>query len=188
MDGIRRVMILGQPGSGKSTLARDIGRITGLPVVHIDHIHWQSGWIERSMAEKSRLCREIEGREAWVFEGGHSATWKTRLARAELVIWLDFPVSLRLWRIVKRTFVWMGRNRPDLPEGCTEGFHSQTLPFWHYVWRTRQSARTRIGRLIDRAGPDKPVVWLQTPQAVRAFLSSLQQGGPFSFGAGGPVS
>ena len=40
---MQRVMIIGQPGSGKSTLAREMGKHTGLPVIHIDTIHWQPG-------------------------------------------------------------------------------------------------------------------------------------------------
>ena len=86
---MQRVMIVGQPGSGKSTLARKLGQRTGLPVVHIDTIHWQPGWIERNRDEKTRLCLEVEARECWIFEGGHSATWENRMARADLLIWID---------------------------------------------------------------------------------------------------
>ncbi|WP_349775075.1 AAA family ATPase [Frigidibacter sp. SD6-1] len=53
---MQRIMIIGQPGAGKSTLAAALGQRTGLPVIHIDHIHWQPGWIERSSDEKTRLC------------------------------------------------------------------------------------------------------------------------------------
>jgi adenylate kinase family enzyme len=56
---MQRVMIVGQPGSGKSTLARKLGQRTGLPVIHIDTIHWQPGWVERSWDEKTRLCHEV---------------------------------------------------------------------------------------------------------------------------------
>lgn len=71
---MQRVMIVGQPGSGKSTLARKLGQCTRLPVVHIDTIHWQPGWVERTWDEKTRLCLEVEARDNWIFEGGHSAT------------------------------------------------------------------------------------------------------------------
>ncbi|MDP3340709.1 AAA family ATPase [Frigidibacter sp.] len=171
---MQRIMIVGQPGSGKSTLARDMGRKTGLPVVHIDHIHWQPGWIERSRDDKTRLCHEVEAREAWIFEGGHSATWGNRLARADMLIWLDLPLPLRLWRVVKRTVVWNGRNRPDLPEGCPEGFHRETLPFWRFIWRTRHSARTNIQRLWDSAPEAKAKVRLTSPGQVRGFVAGFR--------------
>ena len=164
-------MILGQPGSGKSTLAQALGAKTGLPVVHIDHIHWQPGWIERSREEKTRLCHEVEAHEVWIFEGGHSATWANRLARAQMVIWIDLPFGLRLWRVIKRTLVWQGRPRPDLPEGCNEGFHTETLPFWQFMWRTRHTARDRIALLIAAAPAEKTVVHLRSRAEVARFDS-----------------
>ena len=50
---MRRVMIIGQPGSGKSTLARAVAEIAHLPLIHADHLHWKSGWVERDQAEKT---------------------------------------------------------------------------------------------------------------------------------------
>jgi adenylate kinase family enzyme len=167
---MQRIMIVGQPGSGKSTLARALGARTGLPVVHIDQIHWQPGWVERSRDEKTRLCHEIETSERWIFEGGHSTTWPNRLERAEMLIWLDLPVGLRFWRILKRTVIWHGRNRPDLPQGCDEGFHRETLPFWRYIWRTRYSAAANIQRLWDHVPVAKARQRLTSTADVRAFL------------------
>jgi adenylate kinase family enzyme len=167
---MRRVMILGQSGSGKSTLARALGARTGLPVVQIDHIHWQPGWVERPREEKTRLCREVEAREAWIFEGGHSATWTTRLARADLLVWLDRPVGLRIWSVVARCLRHLGRTRPDLPEGCPETL--RTMPeFLRFIWRTRRGARERMARLAAEA--PCPVVCLRSNREVSAFLADL---------------
>ena len=69
---MNRIMIVGQPGSGKSTLAAALGQRTGLPVIHIDKIHWQPGWVERSKAEKTRLCLEAEQRSQWFTTGYRS--------------------------------------------------------------------------------------------------------------------
>ena len=170
---MRRVMIVGQPGSGKSTLARAIGQATGLPVVHIDKIHWQAGWIERSREEKSRLCREVEAGERWIFEGGHSATWDNRVARADVLIWLDRPLALRLARVLKRTLTGLGRTRADLPEGCPERLSG--LPeFIGFIWKTRHSARARMAELAAQAPASCLVVRLTSDEEVASFLASLQ--------------
>ena len=174
---MRRVMIVGQPGSGKSTLARALGQRTGLPVVHIDRIHWQAGWIERNREEKTRFCRAVEAGERWIFEGGHSATWAERMARADLLIWLDRPVALRLWRVLRRTLTGLGRTRPDLPEGCPEQLRN--LPeFVRFIWRTRHSARARLARLADSAPPGCRVVRLRSDQDAAQFLASIGEGRP----------
>lgn len=99
---MQRIMIVGQPGSGKSTLARRLGQLTGIPVVHIDTIHWQPRWVERSAAEKTRLCLEVEARDQWIFEGGHSTTWAHRVGRADLLVWIDRSTVLRFWRVLVR--------------------------------------------------------------------------------------
>lgn len=143
-------MIVGQPGSGKSTLARRLGEVTGLPVIHIDRIHWQPGWIERTKEEKTRLCLEAEAGEMWIFEGGHSRTWPSRLARADLLLWIDRPLGLRLWRVLKRAFTQLGKTRPDMADDCPERLSS--LPeFVLYIVTTVESHRRNIARLARSA-------------------------------------
>jgi adenylate kinase family enzyme len=167
---MRRIMIVGQPGAGKSTLAARLGELTGLPVIHIDRIHWQPGWVERSKAEKTRLCLEAERQDRWVFEGGHSATWPSRLARADILVWLDLPVWLRLWRVVRRAIVGLGKTRPDMAEGCPERLRS--LPeFISYIWTTRQSAQEKLHALVQSARNECEVVRLRSDADSAAFLA-----------------
>jgi adenylate kinase family enzyme len=180
---LNRIMIVGQPGSGKSTLAKALGERTGLPVIHIDKIHWQPGWVERSKAEKTRLCVEAAQGEQWIFEGGHSATWPGRLARADMLIWLDRPVGIRLWRVLLRAFTGLGKTRPDMAEGCPERLG--TLPeFMSFIWTTRNTARDNIGRLASTAAPRCEVVCLRSDEAVALFLSETAT----SLCATGPTS
>ncbi len=170
-QGVRRVMIVGQPGSGKSWLAREMAKRLGLPLYHMDHIHWAPGWVPRAEAEKTALCAAVEAGEAWVFEGNYSPTMANRVARADLVIWLDLPLALRLWRVTWRKVLGFGRVRPDMAPGCPEGLGREALAFYGYIWRTRASGRARLAEVAALAG--SKLRHLADRAAVEAFLRGI---------------
>ncbi len=172
---MQRVMIVGGPGSGKSTLARKLGARTGLPVFHMDHIHWQAGWVERPLAEKIPISLAVHARDRWIFEGGLSRTYADRVARADTFIWLDMPVALRFWRVVRRSVIYLGRSRPDLPDGCVERFGRETLAFWQFIWRTKQTSRVSLQAIVDHPPPHLTVVHLQCLRAVQQYLDTIPQ-------------
>ncbi|MEM1363011.1 MAG: isopentenyl transferase family protein [Pseudomonadota bacterium] len=166
---MKRVMVVGAPGSGKSTLAIALGRKTGLPVYHMDRIHWQPGWQSRDVTEKDHLTHEVHQKEAWIFEGGHSRTYPERLARADTLVWLDLPVTLRYWRVGKRWWMYRGGTRPDLPENCPERLDGE---FLRYIWTSRRRTRQRHLDILKNPG-DLKIHHLQTRSAVRRFLSAV---------------
>lgn len=166
---MRRVMIVGGPGSGKSTLARAMGTRTGLPVYHMDLLHWRPGWVERDRAEKIAMALEITARDDWIFEGGMSATYPERVARADTLIWLDLPIGLRLWRVVRRWMIYRGQTRPDLPKDCPERLDPEFLR-----WIVTSRARTRQRHLAIKADAlHLAFHHLRSPGQVRAFLAAL---------------
>lgn len=170
---MRRVMIVGQPGSGKSTLARDLGALTGLPVVHVDRIHHLPGWQERPRDEKIAMALASHAEPEWIFEGGLSATYEVRVQRADTLIVLDLPLWLRLWRVIKRTLRYYGQSRPDMAEGCAERFQ---WDFFKWIWDTRHSQREKIRALATTADARTDVHILRSPAQVRAFLQGLGTG------------
>ena len=174
MSAVRRIMIVGQPGCGKSTLAVALGERTGLPVIHIDKIQWQAGWVERSKAEKTRLCREAEQGERWIFEGGHSETWQNRIERADMLICIHRSLSVRLWRVVMRAVRGLGRTRSDMAEGCPERLSS--LPqFVAYILATRYIGAARVAQLAS-AAPDRcTVIHVRSDAEIAALLGTFRE-------------
>ncbi|MEO0991125.1 MAG: AAA family ATPase [Pseudomonadota bacterium] len=166
-------MIYGTSGAGKSTLARELGNRLNLPVHYMDHIHWLPNWVMRDEAEKMDMVREIVEQDAWVFEGGHSKSLPLRLARAEMVIWLDINVVTRLRRVIWRALRTRGQQRPDLPEGCIENLGPQFFELLSYIIKTRRRTRERGFKLMNDAPEGVVTVHLRSPKAVRIFLTSL---------------
>ena len=168
---MQRIMIIGSSGSGKSTLAQALGQHFDLPVYHMDReVHWLPGWQDRPAEDKPRIVADIVAREAWVFEGGHSSSYGARAARAEMLVWLDLPIGLRLFRIIRRALRDRGRTRPDMQDDCPERL--DMLPeFIRFILRTRRDSR-RKQRVVFQA-TDCPKHHLQRPREVDRFLETL---------------
>lgn len=169
----KRIMIIGQPGSGKTTLATKLGDRLRLPVYHIDRIHWDSGWKERSSSEKTKLCSQVHAKEEWIFEGGHSSTWQERLERADTLIWLDLPWMLRVASVAWRELQSQGQSRPDMPSDCPGGFDTRFFRFLGYIWRTRNTQREKMQRFYENAPASKELYRFYTRLQVNRFASSI---------------
>ena len=170
---MQRIAIIGQPGSGKSTLARNLAARTGLPLFHMDHIHWKPGWVERDRDERVSMALEVLAKEAWILEGNMSRISAARLQRAEMLVWLDFPFGLRVWRVMKRTIRYFGRTRPDLQHDCREGLNPEMLRFWRYIWTTRHSGREKIAASLRDAPEGLTLHRLASRRDVQAFLDGF---------------
>ncbi len=138
---MRRVMIIGPCGSGKSTLGHELAPRLGLPLIHMDQLGWQPGWRETGEAELRASLGKVVARDQWLIEGNYGSTLLPRLERADTIIYLDFPISFCLWRLVRRVLAHRGRTRPDMPEGCPERFDPAF--FWYVLnWNSGPRKRT----------------------------------------------
>ena len=138
---MRRVLIIGPCGSGKSTLARELAPRMGLPLVHMDQLGWQAGWVETGKTELNARLADAVAQDAWLIEGNYGSTLAPRLERADTVIYLDFPIRLCLWRLIRRIFTHRGQSRPDMPEDCPERFDMAF--FWYVInWNSGPRLRT----------------------------------------------
>ena len=159
-------MVVGCPGSGKSTVAIRIAQKLDLPVVHLDKIHYAPGWQERTKAEKKRLATRAEQADRWVIDGNLSATYPHRLSRADCCVWLDIPLRIWLWRVLKRRLFGA---RVGLPRGSPDQL---SLEFIKYVLRSDRLTRPKYQKLHLEAG-STPFFHLRSTQEINGFLLAL---------------
>lgn len=166
---MQRIVILGNGGSGKSTFARALGERLNLPVVHLDTLFWEPGWVEPDAEQfRARVRHAIAG-DAWVCEGNYARrTFDLRLPRADLIIWLDTPRLTCFSRVIMRSVV--NRPRPDMAAGCAEKFDRA---FLNFVWNFDRGYRPGIEAVRLAVGPHIPVLHLSGARQIDAFLESL---------------
>ncbi|PYT00295.1 MAG: AAA family ATPase [Acidobacteria bacterium] len=168
---MKKVLVIGSCGSGKSVFSRQLGEVTGLPVVHLDRYFWSAGWTEPDREVWRVQVEEFLKRDSWIIDGNYGATMEMRLAHCDTVVFLDLPRHVCTWRVMKRTVTYRGRTRPDLADGCPEKFDWSFIKWtWNYPTRSRPHVLERLSRVADKVN----IVTLSTHRDVETYLRTLR--------------
>lgn len=170
LDGSEhRILIIGCSGAGKSTLARRLGPLLDLPVIHLDQHYWSAGWQEPDPDEWIDAVAALLHEPRWIMDGYFGGTLEQRVAACDLVVFLDFPTRVCIWRVLRRWMKHRKTTRADMAPGCPEGID---LSFLAWTWRFRMSCRPRILRLLSNESI-KVVTLRRSADTVR-FLRDVQ--------------
>lgn len=135
-----RICILGNSGSGKSTLAHLLGQRYSLPVYHLDRELLTGQFISRPEEEQRRRHRQIIAQDGWIIDGRYSKLLPERLARADLVIFLNVPRWVVIPRTAKRAA--QTKHRIGAPQGARSSYTLELLRH-----QLRYNRRHRLRRL-----------------------------------------
>jgi adenylate kinase family enzyme len=168
LEGVTRIAVLGGGGAGKSTLARRLGAALDLPVIHLDRLVFGPGWSRNAPeAVRGQLAGQLGDR--WVVDGTYAEAGELTLPTADLVLWLDQPTWLRLYRCWRKTRDHRGKPRADRPDDCEEGFG------WRYARMT--VAFGRWSAVLERRLQDAsatPVVRLRGDRDIARLIAAAQ--------------
>ncbi|MFK7923764.1 MAG: AAA family ATPase [Bacteroidia bacterium] len=138
---MQRVLVVGCSGAGKSTLSHQLASAWQLPLIHLDQGYWKAGWIESDKKIWREKVSQLVLAERWIMDGNYGGTMDLRMAKADLVIWLDYSRWVCIWRMIKRTLKYYGKTRPDMTDGCAERFD---WSFLVYIYEFSEKHRPRL--------------------------------------------
>ena len=172
----RRLIVIGTSGAGKTTLARELASLLGSPFVELDALHWDPNWTPAPPETfRARVAAATAG-ERWVVDGGYSAVRDLLWPRADTLIWLDYPIRVNLWRLLRRTCRRIA-TRAELWNSNRESFRLDFLSrdsLFVWVLKTHRRRRREYARLLAR--PEYAaltVVRLRSPRATERWLETV---------------
>lgn len=168
-----RILIVGTTGSGKTTLARQAARRLGVPHGEQDAWNHLPGWQEAPLQEFRAQVERFTAQDAWVMDGNYSKAQDIGWARADTLVWLDYPAPLVLWRLLRRT-VRRVLSREELWNGNRERLRTtlsrDSIVWWFFRthWRRRRLMPARLAQ-----HPHLRVLRLRRPAQAQAWLQGL---------------
>lgn len=173
---MKKIMVIGtSAGVGKSTFARELGESLNLPVVHLDRLFWKPNWVEASLVEFTKAQQEIVIQDQWIIEGNYTNTFDLRAAHADTMIYLELPLHVCLYRVVKRWLMNLGKTRPDMTAGCEEKLDWEFIKFIITTYYPRkQKMNDRLQNFL-KTGPAKQVITLKSKKEIRSYLEKVKR-------------
>jgi adenylate kinase family enzyme len=153
---LERIVIVGKPGAGKTTLASQLANRLNLTNVELDGINWQANWVNLPKPEmRERVDEALPAAGHWIADGNYIRVVRDIVwVRADIFIWLDYPLRVALRRVLRRTIRRIAR-RKELWNGNRETLRhhlsfdlNQNLFLW--VFRMHKQHRNDFPALFEQ--------------------------------------
>ena len=170
----RRIVVTGTTGSGKTTLARAVAVKLGLPYAEQDAWNHLKDWQEAPVQQFRVAVDVFTARPGWIIDGNYTKANDIGWARADTLIWLDYPGELVFWRLLRRT-LRRGYTREELWNGNRESlgmnlFSRQGILAWFFRthWKRRRETPLKLA-----AYPHLQVLRFRHPGEAERWLDKL---------------
>jgi adenylate kinase family enzyme len=169
---MRRVAVVGNTGSGKTTFAAALAARLDVRHVELDQHYHLPGWAHLSSgAFRHRVRQALDG-GGWVVDGNYGgALGGLVLDQADTVVWLDYPLTVTLPRLARRT-VRRARTAEPICNGNVETWGNLVRNGGIVRW-SLSAHRKYQRRYAGLAQTDPRFVRLRSPAEADAFLASL---------------
>lgn len=163
-----KIILIGAAGSGKSYFAKELSKITGHSLIHLDCEFWKPNWIKTPKEEWIEKQNDFIKGDKWIIDGNYNSSMELRFTAADLIIFLDINRVVCLWSVFKRH----GKKRTDLPEYLDEVYDKEFFEFLKWIWTYPKTGRARVLKLHDKY-PDKKFLVFKRRKMVNRFLKDI---------------
>ncbi|MEZ0325013.1 MAG: AAA family ATPase [Fimbriimonas sp.] len=169
----KRILVYGVCGSGKTTFAKALSERTGIPWTSVDDMAWLPGWINTTEEYQREQAERICAAEEWILDTAYGKWIEIPLAKAELIIALDYPRWFSLQRLVRRTLARV-IDKKYVCNGNIETWKNTLSKDSIILWHFKSWKRKRLRIRAWAAAKDGPrVIAFTNATEAEQFLQSL---------------
>jgi shikimate kinase len=172
---MQKVAVFGLPGTGKTTLAAEVASRLGVPHHDLDRVLFGDGAALPLPEFRAQTAALTAGPGGWVVDGNYSKLADVTWHRADVVVWLDYPLPLIVWRVTRRNLRMLtGREgSPDTAFGWRRAFFGRRSVLGNAV-RKYLGNRDRYARqLAATAALGVRVHRFRTPGQAQRWLADV---------------
>lgn len=166
-----KIAVIGNAGSGKTTLAFTLHEKLSLPLYHLDQYCWKPGWKKVEFETFKHIHDDLCHKDSWIVEGSYYKLLAHRAMHADIIIYIDIPTYICLWRVLKRALLHHGQDIPGNPTDCKQNLF--TVRFWEFlqwIWSFNRKHRPEILKVLEEFKSKKPVYILKSQKEIDEFL------------------
>ena len=166
-------MVIGiSAGVGKSTFTRRLGVAKNIKVFHLDTFYWKPNWVEAPLEEFIKAQQEIVNQDQWIIEGNYNTTFENRVEHADTIIYLELPLYVCLYRVVKRRIMNNGKTRSDMGKECKEKIDWEFIKFIITTYYPRKKKMSERFHGLQSLG-STDIITLKSKKEIKLFLDNL---------------
>lgn len=173
MIEVKRIAVIGNACSGKTRLSHALAGFHHLPLSHVDSVQFLAGMGLRDPAETRKILTDISNNEKWVIDGfGPLKIIEDRFQKADVVVFVRFPLWRNYWWCFKRQLKGIYSRRPELPENCFESTVPQTIKLIKTIWNVHFGMWPQLDRIFAQEKYNNKIVYIRTVDDFRRIFDS----------------
>lgn len=160
---IKKILIIGAVASGKTTLAKRVSMGLSIPVIHIDRIEFNLDLSKKNIVHVREQLKIELAADRWILDGhGPLDLLPSYLGVVDVIIFIDFPLPVELYHLVKRQLCILFRPREELPLGANEWQWHHFKKMYQTLFKQHRLFKPELRRIFKKPENQKKLIHIQT--------------------------
>jgi len=141
---MKNFVIIGTSCSGKTTLGKRVSEKLSISLIDLDQYNWLPGWKMRPNEELRKMIKKEVEKSGWVVCGNYFKLQDIIWPKADVIIWLDYPLRVCFWRCLKRTILGIATTKPICNgnyDSLSNLFSRNSIFYWMFRSHFRRHKR-----------------------------------------------